>query len=311
MEGGNVTMEAMLKVRGLSKYFGNKKIVDNIDLNVCAGEVMGFLGPNGAGKTTVIKMIMGFLSTDGGDIEICGYNVKKNYEDAMALVGGIVENPDMYKHFSGRLNLDMYARTHGGISETRIKEIIQLVGLQNRINDKVKKYSLGMKQRLGLAMALVHKPRLLILDEPTNGLDPAGIKELRDILKKIAHEENVAVLVSSHQLAEMQLMCDRVTIISNGKIICENNVDEIGKEEGKEPCYIIRVNDSSLAAEIIGERATVSDNETIRINVRKEEISTIISSLATAGVAIFEVKQEESSLEDAYMEITKGVSTIV
>jgi ABC-2 type transport system ATP-binding protein len=272
---------------------------------------MGFLGPNGAGKTTVIKMIMGFLSTDGGDIEICGYNVKKNYEDAMALVGGIVENPDMYKQFSGRLNLDMYARAHGGISETRIKEIIQTVGLQNRINDKVKKYSLGMKQRLGLAMALIHKPRLLILDEPTNGLDPAGIKELRDILKKVAHEENVAVLVSSHQLAEMQLMCDRVTIISNGKIICEKSIDEIGKEEGKTPRYVIRVKEASAAAEVIGEGATVSGNETIIVNAGEDEISGIISKLAVAGVAIFEVKQEESSLEDAYMEITKGVSTIV
>ncbi len=303
-------MENVLKVRGLSKYFGKRKVVDNIDLNVYAGEVLGFLGPNGAGKTTAIKMIMGFLSNDGGEIEICGYNVKKNYEEAMALVGGIVENPDMYKQFSGRMNLDMYARAHGGISETRIKEIIQMVSLENRINDKVKKYSLGMKQRLGLAQALIHKPKLLILDEPTNGLDPAGIKELRDILKKFAHEENAAVLVSSHQLAEMQLMCDRVAIISNGKILCEKNIDELGREDGMRPLYKFTVDNVSLALEILGESAEADGEETVLLRTEKEGVPSAVAELSKAGVGIYEITKEENSLEDAFIEITGGVSYI-
>lgn len=303
-------MESVLKVRGLSKYFGKNKVVDNIDLDVYAGEVLGFLGPNGAGKTTAIKMIMGFLSNDGGEIEICGYNVKKNYENAMAMVGGIVENPDMYKQYSGKLNLTMYSRAHGGISDERINEVVKIVGLENRINDKVKKYSLGMKQRLGVAQALIHKPRLLILDEPTNGLDPAGIKELRDILKKFAHEENAAVLVSSHQLAEMQLMCDRVAIISKGKVLCEKTIEELGREDGTLPIYKFSVDNSSLAAETLGDSAEISAEGIVILRTEREGVPVAVNKLTAAGVGIYEITKEENSLEDAFIEITGGVSSI-
>lgn len=221
----------VLKTEGLTKYFGKRKVVDNITLETYAGEVFGFLGPNGAGKTTTIKMIMGLLSRDSGEIYINGVNAVKNFESAMDCIGGIVENPEMYNYMSGLKNLRQYRRIRKDVTHERLEEVISLVGLEKRIKEKVKKYSLGMKQRLGIAQALMHRPKLLILDEPTNGLDPTGIKELRDLLKKLAHEENVGVFVSSHLLSEMQLMCDRVGIISNGKLLDVLTLSEVAEQE--------------------------------------------------------------------------------
>ncbi len=222
----------ILEIKNVTKYFGRKKVIDDISLEVKEGEIYGFLGPNGAGKTTTIKMILGLLYIDQGEIIISGYNIKKQFEKAMESIGGIVENPDMYDYMSGRDNLKLYARIRG-VKKERIEEVLKLVGMQHVAKQKVKKYSLGMKQRIGLALTMLHKPKILILDEPTNGLDPAGIKELRDILKKIAHEENVAVLVSSHILGEMQMLCDKVAVISDGKISKKDiDINSI-KEEGK------------------------------------------------------------------------------
>ncbi|MDI9497176.1 MAG: ABC transporter ATP-binding protein [Bacillota bacterium] len=220
-------MENRLELRGLTKRFGKRIVVDELDLDVRAGEILGFLGPNGAGKTTTIKMILGFLFEDAGTITIDGHDLRRDYERALSSVGGIVENPEMYVQLTGRQNLELYARLHGVRDRARIDEVIRLVGMEQRINEKVRKYSLGMKQRTGLALAIVHRPRLLILDEPTNGLDPAGIRHLRDILKRLAHEEGVAILVSSHLLSEMQLMCDRVAIIDQGRLIAVRMVHEL------------------------------------------------------------------------------------
>ena len=206
--------EAALEIINVSKSFGKKKVVDNVNITVYPGEICGFLGPNGAGKTTTIKMVLGLLSIDSGKIKVCGYDVKKNFEKAMENIGAIVENPDMYGYMSAIDNLKLYARIRG-INKDRINEVIKLVDLEKNAKEKVGKYSLGMKQRIGLALTLLHKPKVLILDEPTNGLDPAGIKKLRDILKEISHKENVAILVSSHILSEMELMCDKVTVIDN------------------------------------------------------------------------------------------------
>lgn len=220
-------MENRLELRGLTKRFGKRIVVDELDLDVRAGEILGFLGPNGAGKTTTIKMILGFLFEDAGTITIDGHDLRRDYERALSSVGGIVENPEMYVQLTGRQNLELYARLHGVRDCARIDEVIRLVGMEQRINEKVRKYSLGMKQRTGLALAIVHRPRLLILDEPTNGLDPAGIRHLRDILKRLAHEEGVAILVSSHLLSEMQMMCDRVAIIDQGRLIAVRMVHEL------------------------------------------------------------------------------------
>lgn len=306
--------EVVLKINNLSKSFGNKKIIDNISFEVNAGEIFGFLGPNGAGKTTTIKMIMGFLSLDEGSIIIEGIDLKKNYEKAMSYLGGIVENPEMYKDLSGQLNLEMYGRLHDGVTKARINEVVEIVGMQNRIKDKVKKYSLGMKQRIGLAQALLHKPQILILDEPTNGLDPSGIKELRDILKKLAHEEGVAVFVSSHLLAEMQLMCDRVGIINNGKLLGVKPIHQLMKDAAGGTFYRFYTKQSELASSVIdsdlSDKISASTDNYIELEIEESDVPKFNKLFVNGGIDIFGISKIESSLEDAFIAITGGGNLI-
>ena len=209
----------LLKIQGLTKIIKKRKILDNISLTVNSGEIVGFLGPNGAGKTTTIKLIMGLFHITEGEIKICGHDSVTDFEAAMANVGGIIENPDLYKRMTGRENLEYFASMHENVDKKNIDDIVKLVKMSERIDDKVKTYSLGMCQRVGIAQALLHNPRLLVLDEPTNGLDPIGIKELRDLLKLLAKEAGVGVFISSHLLSEMELMCDRIYIIDEGVIM--------------------------------------------------------------------------------------------
>lgn len=306
--------ETVLQIYNLSKSFGKKKIIDNISFEVFAGEIFGFLGPNGAGKTTTIKMIMGFLSVDEGRIVINGNDLRKNYEQAMSNLGGIVENPEMYKDLSGRTNLEMYGRLHEGVTKQRIDEVIQLVGMQNRINEKVKRYSLGMKQRVGLAQAILHHPKILILDEPTNGLDPSGIKELRDILKNLAHEEGVAVFVSSHQLAEMQLMCDRVGIIDKGRLLGVKPIHQLMEDASGGTFYRIATKQADQAESILGEafagKIRNKTADSIELKADTEEVPEIIRNLATNGISIFGVNKLETSLEAAFISLTGGGNSI-
>ncbi len=306
--------KAVLEVRNLDKSFGKRKVIDNVSFEVFPGEIFGFLGPNGAGKTTTIKMIMGFLSVDAGEIIINGINVREDYEKAMSCIGGIVENPEMYKDISGQLNLEMYARLHEGVTPERIREVVQLVGMQNRIKDKVKKYSLGMKQRVGVAQSILHKPKVLILDEPTNGLDPSGIKELRDIFKKLAHEEGVAVFVSSHLLSEMQLMCDRVGIINNGKLLGVKPIKQIMDEATGGVFYRFATKQSEQAAEILKSayegRIRGVTPDYIELEIEEQEVPEVNKQLALNGIPIFGVNRLESSLEDAFISITGGGNSI-
>lgn len=302
-------MEAVLQIKGLNKYFGHKKVVDDLNLELYRGEVFGFLGPNGAGKTTTIKMIMSLLQRDSGEILINGYSIDKQYEKAMACVGGIVENPETYQYMTGNQNLRQYARMRTGVTEDRIREVVRIVGLENRINDKVKKYSLGMKQRLGVAQSIMHHPDLLILDEPTNGLDPAGIKELRDILKRLAHEENACVMVSSHLLSEMQLMCDRVGIIADGRLIGVRSVSELMSEsEGKHQFEIrVKGNVSAAAALIDDKPVEITGEQTFHVTVANEdEISGIITRLVINQVKLITVTEATRNLEEVFIELTGG-----
>ena len=206
----------ILNCQNLYKHFGKKEILKGISFEICSGDILGFIGPNGSGKTTTIKLILGLQSIDNGSVEINGFNVVKNFEKAIEKVGSIVENPDLYMYLSGYDNLKLVANLYKGIDSKRIDEVIKLVGLENRINDKVSKYSLGMRQRLGLAQAILHKPNLLILDEPTNGLDPEGIKDLRELLVKLATTEHMGILISSHNLAELESFCTKVCINKDG-----------------------------------------------------------------------------------------------
>lgn len=309
-------MKPALKIEHLNKYFGKRQILHDISFETYPGEVFGFLGPNGAGKTTTIKIAVGLLRLDDGDIEINGKSLVKNYEAAMADIGGIVENPEFYKYMTGMQNLRQYARMRGGIDQKRIDEAVEIVGLKNRINDKVKKYSLGMRQRLGVAQAILHRPKLLILDEPTNGLDPAGIKELRDILKNLAHKENTCIIVSSHLMSEMELMCDRVGILVNGAVQAVHTVEEmISSSSGSFAEYIIRVSDCARALEVLDfippENKSSEDENHIKIKLEKEnaeeELFEVTARIVARGLRLGTVSPvENKKLEDVFIELTKS-----
>ena len=304
------TRTPALSIKHITKIYGRKRAADDVSFDIYPGEIFGFLGPNGAGKTTVIKSILGFIFPDEGEVFIDGHNIKKEYEKAMASVGGIVENPEMYQNLSARLNIEMYAKLHDGVSKEMIDNVINEVGLSARAKEPIRKYSLGMKQRIGLAQAMVHRPKLLILDEPTNGLDPTGIHQLRDILKKYAHEEGAAVMVSSHILSEMQLLCDRVGIIDNGKLIKVCSLEELNGEMDSAPGYTIKVSDRDKALKILEDnkipaKAAV-DEGTIEAEAEEDKISSIISQLVSGGVEIYEVRKKQSSLEDIFLQVTGG-----
>lgn len=296
----------VLELKNVSKSFGKRKVIDNISLKVNSGEIFGFLGPNGSGKTTTIKMILRLIDSDDGEIKVNGFDNRKQFEQAMECIGAIVENPDMYKYMSGIDNLKLHARIRN-IDEKRINEVLEMVGLKDRAKDKVGKYSLGMKQRLGLALTLLHNPKVLILDEPTNGLDPAGIKQLRDILKKISHEENVAVFVSSHILTEMQQMCDRVAVLDNGKIV---KIEQItNSEEEKIETIELRIKDKTKAIKILKEKFEVDakkEKDNLLVTIQTEKVPEVVKELAIEDVGVKAVIPREHNLEKIFFDATEG-----
>lgn len=297
----------VLEVNNLKKTLGKREIIKNISFSIEEGEIFGFLGPNGAGKTTTIRMLVGLIHPDEGSISICGHDLKNDTEKALREVGAVVENPELYKYLSGRENLMQIARIRN-ITKEDVEETIKLVDLEDRIDDKVKKYSLGMKQRLGLAASLLSKPKLLILDEPTNGLDPSGILDFREVVKKAAKEKGMAVFISSHILSEVQHLCDRVAFINHGTIksvenvvnesmetdtdiICLNLNEEIDLNELKNIEYVNSVRKSDDGIEII-----LLSNKT----------SNLIKHLVNRNYNIEEVYKIRRGLEQRYMELVEG-----
>ena len=294
----------VLEVHNLNKSYGKKQVLYDVSFEVNSGEILGFIGPNGAGKTTTIKLILGLQFADSGKVIINGYDISKDREKAIEKVGAIVENPDLYQYLSGRTNLEMVARLYKDVTKDRIEEVIKLVGLENRIDDKVSKYSLGMRQRLGIAAALINKPNLLILDEPTNGLDPEGIKELRELLKKLAKKEDVAVLISSHNLAELESFCNVVSIIQNGKVLKTSRVKDLKKNDNE---YYLELDKLDGIDSLIKDYTKVKEN-VIKVMASKEEVADFIDKLVRDGFKIYECKMVEISLEDAFLQMTGGNS---
>ena len=303
-------MSTALEIKNIEKRFGSRTVLNKVSFETKTGEVFGLLGPNGAGKTTLIKMITGLLNIDDGEILINGKSLEHDFEAAMENIGAIVENPEFYKYMTGKQNILQYARLHKSVTIERVNEVIELVGLSNRINEKV-----GMRQRLGLAITLLHNPKVLILDEPTNGLDPAGIKQLRDILTNMAHKEDVCVLVSSHLMSEMELMCDRVAILSNGNILSVDTMENMLHDvSGKDVTYNFEVSDSNSAITAITEynpdiiNSITSDTTfelKINRNSAKDIVSTITDLLVENKISIYAIIPiENQKLEDAFMEIT-------
>ena len=298
-----LTQEPVVRMRDVTKRIGSKTLIDRLTLDIPRGQVYGFLGPNGAGKTTTIRMMVGLMSISEGDILIEGASIKERFEEASSHVGAIVENPEMYKFLTGYQNLLHYARMSPGVTKERIWEAVERVGMQNRIHDKVKTYSLGMRQRLGVAQAILHRPKLLVLDEPTNGLDPQGIRELRDYLRALAREEGTTVFVSSHLLSEMELMCDTVAVIQQGRLV---DVKSLHPEaaEGRALETAFDVSDPQRAAALI-EGGHLEGGRLI-VSADRKAVAEINAKLVMAGIDVYAIQAVTRSLEDQFLELTGG-----
>lgn len=297
----------VLEVKGLKKKLGKREIIKDISFSVEEGEIFGFLGPNGAGKTTTIRMLVGLINPNGGSISICEHDLKNDTEKALKEVGAVVENPELYKYLSGRENLMQIARIRN-IPKTQVDETIKLVGLENRIDDKVRKYSLGMKQRLGLAASLLSNPKLLILDEPTNGLDPSGILDFREVVKKAAKERGMAVFISSHILSEVQHLCDRVAFINHGTIkSVENVMNESMETDTDIICLkLLQEIDTNklLSVDYINSARKTDDG--IEIILLSNKTPELIKYLVNSNYDVQEVFKIRKGLEQRYMELVEG-----
>ena len=295
----------ILKCENLHKKIGKKEILKGISLELDEGDILGFISPNGAGKTTTIKLILGLQSITSGKVFINDYDIERDFEKAIAKVGSIVENPDLYMYMSGYDNLKLIANLYKTVDKKRIDEVVNLVGLENRIHDKVSKYSLGMRQRLGVAQAILHKPTLLILDEPTNGLDPEGIKSMRELLVKLAKEEHMAILISSHNLAELESFCNKVCIIKNGVIIETSDIQDV-KKEVSDGYFIFEVNDTKQAKLLLGNDSTIIDESKIRVSTKKENVPDLVKKLVLQDIKIYSAVEDILTLEDAFLKKTGG-----
>ncbi|MBO9130139.1 ABC transporter ATP-binding protein [Bacillus sp. 165] len=300
--------EKVLTVTGLTKIIGKKALVENVSFDVYRGEVFGFLGPNGAGKTTTIRMLVGLIKPTKGRIAIGSYDIKSQFCHAMRQVGSIVENPELYTYLTGWENLKQFARMLGNITDERIAEITRMVHLDKRIHDRVKTYSLGMKQRLGIAQALLGKPKLLILDEPTNGLDPAGIRELREFVHELVRKENMSVFISSHLLSEVQMLCDRVAIINHGKMITVSTIEELVTTATDRVEW--KVSPLERAKAVLETSEAIKElheqDGTLVCRMPLEQISIYTKALIEEGVQVHGVREVVVTLEDLFMELTRG-----
>lgn len=300
----------VVRLQNVTKTISGRTIINRVSFEVHPGEVFGFLGPNGSGKTTTIRMIVGLMGMTDGDIRILDHSVRTEFSKAIVHVGAIVENPEMYKFLTGYQNLLHYARMNPSITKERIQEVVELVGLQGRIHDKVKKYSLGMRQRLGVAQAVMHRPKLLVLDEPTNGLDPAGIRELRDYLRRLAQDEGTAVLVSSHLLSEMELMCDRVAILQNGQIIDVRSIRGQTNDQATSEEVQFEVDHPDAALGILeGQGLGRIVDGLLTLSADRTGIAALNRRLVEAGVNVYGIRVKTKSLEDQFLEMT-GSETI-
>ena len=289
-----------LEAQHLTKIIGDRTIVDDVSFAINEGEVFGFLGPNGAGKTTTIRMLVGLIKPTAGRVIICGHDLRRDFERAMRCIGCIVETPDLYRFMTGRENLAHFARMLG-VEAGDIERVASLVNLAHRLDQRVGTYSLGMRQRLGIAQALLGHPKLLILDEPANGLDPAGIREIRELLRRLARAQSMSVFVSSHLLAEIELTCDRVAIIHKGRILREGSVRElISSQRAME----FRVNDAQRAAELLG-NATI-DRDRVLVPIEESAAPPLVAALTAAGIDVYRVAPNKQTLEEMFLEATGG-----
>lgn len=303
-------MEYIVQTENLSKSFGKEQAVSNINLKIRKGEIYGFLGPNGAGKTTTIRMLLGLMKPSSGTIKIFQKDVTKDRINILAKVGSLVENPSYYPHLTAYENLEALRKILG-VPKSRIDEVLAIVRLKDAANKKVKGFSLGMKQRLGIAASLLHNPELLILDEPTNGLDPSGIIEIRNLIKRLPTEYGMTIIISSHLLSEIDQMATQVGIVSKGKMIFQDSIEAMRKSA--QPKVFIKVSDAekgwrSLVAH--GIKAEHKDGLISLDECSDEKVAHIVQILVQEGILVYRVEEEKRSLEDIFLQMTTGEQLI-
>jgi ABC-2 type transport system ATP-binding protein len=290
----------------------DREAVSDVSFDVRAGEVFGFLGPNGAGKTTTIRMLVGLARPDRGTVRIRGFDINRDFARAMAHVGCIVESPDLYRYLTGRENLLHFSRMLPAGAAGRIEELAKMVALSERLDDKVSTYSLGMRQRLGIAQALLGNPDVLILDEPANGLDPAGIREIRQLVRHLAEDRGISVFVSSHLLSEIELMCDRVAIIHRGRTLAAGPVREMVDRVASDRIRV-RARPAAGAAKVLAafglpetDGAGEGEEGFVTMALAAERVPEALRALTAAGVDVYTVERPAASLEEVFLEITGG-----
>ncbi|HYW24020.1 MAG TPA: ABC transporter ATP-binding protein [Terriglobales bacterium] len=298
---------AVLSTHGLSKQYGSRPAVRDLDLEVRRGEVFGFLGPNGAGKTTTIRMALGLIRPTAGWVEVLGRDVQRHRADVLPRVGALVETPALYPYLSGRSNLRAFAHMLGGVPDARLDEVLDLVGLADRQRDRVRTYSMGMKQRLGVAVALLNDPELLILDEPANGLDPAGIVEMRDLLRQLV-ASGKTVFISSHVLAEVQQICDRVAIIDRGELVREATVADLVASHGE---FVLRMENPEPALALLraqpwGSAARLDDGELVAASPTGRG-RDLVRFLAQSGIWADTIDERQRNLEEIFLSLTAPI----
>jgi len=299
---------AVIKVENISKNFGTLKAVDNLSFEVEAGQVFGFLGQNGSGKSTTIRMLLSLIHPSSGSIELFGKSIQKNRASILEKVGAIIERPDLYPYLSATEHLQLFAKVRKQkIEASRITDTLTQVGLAHRAQDKVQTFSLGMKQRLGIAIALVHNPSLIILDEPTNGLDPQGIADIRALIQHLAKEEGKTVFVSSHLLSEIEQVANQILIIHQGKKMVEGVTKELLDPE-KRIVQIKTMDDAKALAIIVASNFSqyiLSRKEGIFLKLPTSTIPMLNESLVQSGIAVLGI-ETKNSLEDYFLQITSN-----
>ncbi len=298
-------VEKIIEVKNLVKDYGKFRAVDDVSFDVFQGDVFGFLGPNGAGKSTTIRTMLTLISATSGEIKIFGKELNANRKEILAEIGCIVEKPDFYKYLSAQKNLEIFARVSGkNVSKSKIAEVIEFVGLKGRENDKVNGFSHGMRQRLGIAQTLIHDPKLIILDEPTTGLDPQGILDIRNLILQLKNERNKTVLLSSHILSEIELIANRMVIISKGKTLVQGNVRELLDE--KVLLVSFSVNDQNKAIVILQKEfpnaIQSTSNDQILLHLSKDEIPVCNKLLTDSGISVYSIESKRK-LEDYFLKL--------
>lgn len=289
-------MQKAIKVRNINKFINDRKILDNINFDIYEGEIVGLVGPNGAGKSTLLKIMSGLYPYHNGIVEYFGIDLKNNFEKAMSLVGTLIESPDLYKNLSGKDNLELFKSMFKGVDENRVKEIVKIVEMEKHLGKKFKTYSLGMKERLGIAASLINKPKILILDEPTNGLDPVGINKIMNLLKGM---KNTTILISSHMLSEIEKLCDKIIFINDGKII---SIKTIKKTSDKKN-VLFEVNDYSKAKILLNDYCV---NDNLEVYETNETISMLIKELIFNNIKVYRVYENSNILTKDFFDMVNN-----